>query len=290
MREFVRRHPIGSYFALTFAISWGGVLAVVAPGPIPAFPQDAERLFVFVYLAMLAGPIVAGVVLTAAVDGLDGLRGLRDRLLMWRVAPRWYAAALVTTPLVMLLAMVVLSPSPANYSPAFLRGDASGPVQAGSRAAFLALGLAVGIGAGLFEEVGWTGFALPRMIERLGTFAAGLSLGIVWGAWHFLAVLWGSGASIGAVPIPLFLAVALFSFLPPYRVLMTRVYERTRSLMVAVLMHAGLTSCMLILGPSVAGGALIAHDLVVAAVLWALVAIGGVALGPKAGRIAEAAR
>jgi hypothetical protein len=48
--------------------------------------------------------------------------------------------------------------------------------------------------------------------------------------WHFLAVWWGSARSFGSVPVPLFLIVALFTFLRPYRVLMVRVDERTGSL------------------------------------------------------------
>jgi membrane protease YdiL (CAAX protease family) len=274
MTAFLRRHPSASYFALAFALSWGGVLAVVAPGPIPAPPQQAQRLFTFVYLAMLIGPAVAGIALTAVVAGPRGVRDFRERLLRWRVATRWYAVALFTAPLLLLGTLVILLPLSREFVPAILTQGAavSGPVRATSATSFLLLGLGVGIGAGFFEELGWTGFAVPSVRSKRGIVSTGLFVGVMWGAWHFLAILWGSAGAFGSVPIPVYLLVALFSFLPPYRVLMVWVYDRTQSLLIAVLMHASLTASMVILGPPVSGSALLTHDLTFAGALWVVVA------------------
>jgi len=274
MTALIRRHPTASYFALAFALSWGGVLAVVAPGPIPAPPQESQRLFTFVYLAMLIGPPVAGIVLTAVVAGRRGLRDFRGRLVKWRVTVGWYAIALFTAPLLLLGTLGMLLPVSREFVPAiFTQGAAvSGPVRAASATSFLLLGLGVGIGAGFFEELGWTGFAVPSVRSKRGAFATGLFVGVMWGAWHFLAVLWGSADAFGSVPIPVYLLVALFSFLPPYRVLMVWVYDRTQSVLIAILMHASLTASMLILGPPVSGSTLLAHDLTFAGALWVVVA------------------
>ena len=45
----------------------------------------------------------------------------------------------------------------------------------------------------LFEELGWTGFATPTLRRRNRVLATGLIVGVLWGAWHFLVTLWGSG-------------------------------------------------------------------------------------------------
>jgi membrane protease YdiL (CAAX protease family) len=271
----VGKHASACYFILAFALSWAGVAAIIAQGEIPAAPARAEQLFPFVYLAMLVGPSVAGIVMTAVVSGREGLRAYRARLLRFRVPLRWYAVALLTAPLVLLVTLTLLRLASPQFAPAILSGStaALGPAKAGSLTAFALLGVGVGAGAGLFEELGWTGFALPSLRARHGVAGTGLVLGSLWGAWHFLAVYWGSAQAFGAVPIPAFLLVALFAFLPPYRVLMVRVYERTESLFIAILMHASLTASMILLGPVVAGGAAVVYDLAFGAALWLMVGL-----------------
>jgi hypothetical protein len=98
---FIKRHAVPTYHALAFAISWGGIIIVVGPGGVTGTTKPPDVLLPFVYLAMLAGPSVASLLLTGLVDGTAGFRELVSRLLKWRVGARWYAAALLTAPLLM---------------------------------------------------------------------------------------------------------------------------------------------------------------------------------------------
>src|SRR6476469_4522031 len=160
MRSFIRRYPAACYFTLAFGISWGGILAVIRGGPIPAPPDDAHRLFSLVYLAMLAGPSVAGIAMTGLVGGADGLRTYRARLVKWRVGLGWYAVALFTAPLALELTSIVLSQFSVDFVPAIFGSgaiDTAGPIQAGSVTSLLVLAAGVGIGAGFFEELGGRG-------------------------------------------------------------------------------------------------------------------------------------
>jgi membrane protease YdiL (CAAX protease family) len=272
MIALIGRHPAASYFLLALALSWGGVLAIIWPGAIPASAAEAERLFVWVYLAMLAGPSVGGLVITVLASGGTGLRAYVERLQTWRVDARWYAAALLTAPVAIALTLLALSVVSADFVPMIFSAQdyarAGGPIHAESAATFVVTGLAVGIGAGLFEELGWTGVAVPKMLTRHGVLATGVGVGLVWGAWHYLAIYWGSADAMGTVPAPVYLLVALFSFLPPYRILMVSVYQHTRSLPIGILMHASLTSSMLILGPAVSGRGLLMYDLALGTMLW----------------------
>ena len=112
--------------------------------------------------------------------------------------------------------------------------------------------------------------------------ATGLIVGVLWGVWHFL-VFWEHGSFSGALPLALLLASPLLLGLPAYRVLMVWVYDRTGSLLVAMLMHASLTATQLILRPLPASGSL-PLDLVLAwaAALWVVVAAVAVANGGQA--------
>jgi uncharacterized protein len=134
---------------------------------------------------------------------------------------------------------------------------------------------------GIFEELGWTGFAIPRMRQRYGVLGTGLIVGLLWGAWHFPLFVWGSGVTSVALPPALYLLVFLFTWLPVYRVLMVWIYDRTESLLVAILMHISLvaSNAILVLPLALAGVAGVTYDLVWAAMLWVVVAAVAVANG-----------
>ena len=261
---FLRTHPLVAYFALTFAISWGAVLVVVGPHGFPGTAEQVETLLPLAVVAMLTGPPIASIVLTWLIDGRAGVRGLSSRLLEWRVDARWYALALLTAPLVATTVLLGLSSFLPEYIPGILATD-----EPTSRLVF---GVTVAIGAGLFEEIGWTGFAVPRLRLRHSVLGTGLILGLVWGAWHLLVNLWASRTFTGTVPVPLYLSAGLFSSLLAFRVAMVWVYDRTGSLLLSVLMHGSLTACALLLSPPTTGVRLLTYDLVLAAALWAVVA------------------
>jgi len=99
IKAFIKRHPVLTYYALVFAISWGGFLLVGGPDLFAGTNWQTDPLFWFAVLAMLAGPPVAGLLLTGLVSGRAGFRELLSRLLRWRVDARWYAVVLLTAPI-----------------------------------------------------------------------------------------------------------------------------------------------------------------------------------------------
>lgn len=233
----VRRHPVATYFLVAFAISWTGVaLVFLRTGTVS--PDDDPRWAFLVFALMLLGPTAAGLGVTALVDGRTGLADLFARLGRWRVAPR-FSAALLVAPLMVALSLLVMR----GQSPAFTPA----PFVAASPGAVIVTALVVGLVAGLFEELGWTGFATPKMLERRTLLRAGLELGVLWMTWHVLADVWGAVEPYGR----LYLAhLALwFVALASYRVFMTWLYAQTGSLLLGVLMHASFTGSQALLGP-----------------------------------------
>jgi membrane protease YdiL (CAAX protease family) len=169
-------------------------------------------------------------------------------------------------------------------SPVFLPG-----IFASDAKVFIVLmSIVVGLIVGIFEELGWTGFAVPTLLRlRYGILRTGLIVGVLWGAWHVLGNdIWASAATSGELSLALFVTLRGVSLLVgqllAYRVLMVWVYERTNgSLLLAILMHASFAACTFILGPVAGPGAmsgtyLLAYDLALAAVLW--VVVGAVAV------------
>ena len=274
-KMFVVRHPVVTYFVLTFLISWGGIIVVLGPAAFTGATVPTEALVPLVFLAMFAGPSVAGILMTGLVDGKAGFHDLRSRLLKWRVGVRWYVVALLTAPLVATAVLLPLSFSFAGFLPGVFAAD--------DKVSLLVIGLAAGLMTGFCEELGWTGFVIPRLRRRYGVLTTGLIVGLLWGAWHF--PLFSGGDLSGALPLALFLSVQLFSFLAAYRVLMVWVYDRTRSLPVAMLMHASLTASTLILQPiDVTGMRVVTYDLILTAAFWLLIAALAMANGRQLAR------
>lgn len=273
---FIKRHPVLTYYVLTFAISFGGFLIVAGPGGIPGNTKQIDKLFPIALMTLLISPITAGILSTGFVHGKAGFRELLSRLIKWRVGVRWYAAALLFTPFLVTAILLVLS----LFSPIFLPDIFTTK----DKASLLLTGIMVGLMGGLFEEIGWTGFAAPKIRQYYGVLATGLIIGFLWGAWHIPVTFWASGDSSGALSLPLLLPPLLFYILvlPVFRVLMVWVYDHTDSLLITILMHASLTgSTLFVFKPQAIDVPLMIYYIIFAAVLWFFVIVVAGTKGSK---------
>jgi membrane protease YdiL (CAAX protease family) len=199
------------------------------------------------------------------------------------VHPGWYAVVLLTAPAMVLVAVMPLSAISANFVPNLFT--------AGDKAAILLPGVLAGLVAGLCEELGWTGYAIPRLRLRQGVFATGLIAGLMWGLWHVIVAYWGAGTPEGNLsPLVLVNQLAFyFGVLPAYRILMVWMFDQTKSRSLAMLMHASLTaSTTFILASPVDDLQRLVLHLTEAGICWALVGVaalmGALRSLPTAGR------
>ena len=204
--NLVGRHPLITFFVLAFGLSW---LAAI-PYALGLFPVPI----------LTFGPSLAAVIVAALTTGRAGLRELLSRITRWRVGLGWYAVALLASvPCFLLIVYVnVLWGAPA---PTAAQLGALGSL------AGLLLGLIINPFGGAWEELGWRGYALPRLQARHSPLIASLILGVLWAAWHLPMSI------TGLIPWPNVLAViglnVVFSWL----------FNHTRgSVLIAFLFHA----------------------------------------------------
>jgi uncharacterized protein len=209
------RSSVGPYFALTFGITTALQLpAVLAQRGF--LPGDPTAYLPLVGLGLL-GPMVAAVYLSFREGGKAQVRALFAPLLRWRVGLGWYALALFV-PAALLTGILSLLNLAGRQGPvAYLPGAGA---------------LVAGLVISTVEEVGWRGYALPRMQARWGAFTASTLLGVLWYLWHIPMFL---GA---AVPMDLVLVMLLYFV--GGSLLFTWIYNGTGgSLLLAVAAHFG---------------------------------------------------
>lgn len=164
MSAFVRKYPALSLLllAMLFGIA---PLAAVALGLLP--PGASE-------LGAISASL-AGIVLAASEGRKGGVRELLGRILIWRVGLQWWAFALLGTiiPAVAALYLFRLFGGPAV--------DWSGLKPLSSVVPTIII---LTILAGIGEEFGWRGFALPRLQARYNALVSSLIVGLIWGIWH----------------------------------------------------------------------------------------------------------
>lgn len=166
LTNWIRLSPLVAYFILVFGIEW--LLALVLPAFVPAM------------IALLIGswlPNAIGLLVTGVARGRAGLRELFAKVVLWRIALRWFAIALLL-PIAMALLAIGLYMLLGNAMPAFAPASQLLPIVL----------VAVFTGA-LGEELGWRGTALPRLQARWTPLISSLVLGLLWGLYHLPALL-----------------------------------------------------------------------------------------------------
>ena len=231
LAEILRAHQLTAYFALAYGVSWG--ILLVLYGAMHASAQVA----IFV---QTLGPTIAARIVLTAIGGDPAYRAMRRGGRMWRVGLGWYAIAILGLPAACLGAVALLPGG----------ADALRAAAPGAMASTFAFYMVFGFFSGpLFEEPGWRGFALPRLEQARGPLVGTLILGVLWGAWHlpqFLIPEWAAqngGADLGTIVAFLVLVVLLSP-------LLTWVYNRTGSLWMAMVTHAGINASLSIVPAS----------------------------------------
>src|SRR5215217_547739 len=218
--SLIRRHPLISFFVLAYALSW------IIESPL-VFLQDSISTTQILVIQILASsiPSVLAIVLTAIVLGRGALRKLLGRLLIWRVNLRWY--------LLIVLGPTALVLGALTFNTLLLGGPALSFFGMTLLPAVILLAFMIFPGSAMGEEIGWRGYALPRLQAGRSALAASLILGVPWSLWHL--PVWLTGAPSNPLSLFPVFAVAIIAS----SVIYTWVYNSTGgSLLLLVLLHA----------------------------------------------------
>lgn len=184
LKRLISGHPLLAYFVIAFIGSWGSLLPIALSrgvnglGILPYTPPDiafygAGILFTF------AGPALASLVVTAVISGRAGVGHLLRRCVQWRVGFGWYLVAIFGLLLIPLLGYSIFLGL--NLPLALLTHWQL------LLTVFLPAGVLIIFTASFAEELGWRGFALPRLQQRYGPVLGTVILGTMHALWHLPA-------------------------------------------------------------------------------------------------------
>lgn len=184
-----------------------------------------------VFMAMVHAPTIAAVIVLFKDEGLSGINNLFRQLKYWKFPLKWYVVALLLFPLAILAGLFFMGLFSPSYAPVF-------------SLSILAIATILST---LWEEIGWTGYATPRMLNRFSPLKTGVYLGIIHTFFHLAADYWGAGIFFGKFYLAHFLLwmVGLIVL----RIIIMWIYVRTKSLVLGWLTHFSYTGGQVILVP-----------------------------------------
>ena len=215
------------FFAGAYAWTWSfNLVKILAQRGFVSVPMP----FIVLDIAAGLGPLVAALAVTSYEAGGAGRRALLGQLLRWRVPVQWYAVAV--------LGPVALAA--AAFGGWVATGGSAPPAEALGHwtlipVFFVYILLA---GGGVDEELGWRGYALPRLQQRHGALVASVILGLAWAGWHIPA-WFTQGSGQDAISFPVFVVSVTAA-----AIVLTWLYNSTGgSLPVVVLAHTIFDLC-----------------------------------------------
>jgi membrane protease YdiL (CAAX protease family) len=229
VRRVATSYPLTSFFVLAYALSWLAwspwFLSEAGTGLLPF---DGGRFSTLLNIAALVlGPTLSALLVTGASDGREGVRRLLGRVVLWRVGLRWYAFVLLGISAIVLVSALVMPGAFASFDASAVPSVLFLYVVAGLFFLFA--------GGPFFEEIGWRGFALPRLQGRYGPLGGTLILGVLWALWHlplFLIPTWDTPHG-SPLDVALFVVLAV-----GIAVVLTWVFNNTKgSVLMTILAH-----------------------------------------------------
>lgn len=252
---WVARHALPLYFLLAYAISWAIEIPVALSTQGVISTQVPPALYYFASF----GPFLAAMIIVTATEGLPGLRRLFSGLAKWRVGKGYAFFAIFMPPILFVIAFLVSR---------LLQGSWPDPSLLGNIDYLPRLGVLGVLGIwlltfGLGEEMGWRGFALPRLQAGRSAFSAALIVGVLHTFWHLPAFFFrDTYIAMGLLGLPMMLvSVVSASFI------MTWLYNGTRGSLLMVVLFHGLFNFFSV---SEAGGESAAIIMSAVIVFWAV--------------------
>lgn len=217
MKKWIQKYQLLSFFILSYAIMFG-----VTFGYINQNPSQPVQQWSLVWFFSIFSPSISALIISGIIGGIPEIKRLLTGFTHWKVGWRWYfwAAFLILGPLAITMIYKALRNPSAGIRP--------------GETIFSMLGIIVFqlFSGPIAEELGWRGFALPRLQAKYTALVSSLILGVIWTCWH-IPYFFVTGATQMSIPFPIYLVLVL-----TITFYLTWLFNNTRgSLIITILAH-----------------------------------------------------
>lgn len=220
LKKAAYNNRLWKFILLAYTLTWifWVPMSVISRGLI-----DAKVPLLLLNGLGVIGPSLATIIMVAFSRGKYGVWNLIKKLLEWRVHFGWYIYAL-TMRLVILIVVYCLFFLTSRITVNFAKIDLIKIIMLFLYYTVCALG----------EEIGWRGFALPKLQEKFNPLVSSLILGVVWSCWHLPLFFTQGGEHINK-PFGYYMLNMI-----AFTIIITILYNRTKgSILLATLFHGG---------------------------------------------------
>ncbi|OPA77873.1 CAAX protease [Paenibacillus selenitireducens] len=238
LKKYFESRPLTSFFIMAYLFSW----IILIPFILSQWNilPDTKWFSIFFVANAFVGPMLSSYIMIRTLEGKEAWRNIGKSIRQVRVGLKWYVFSLLVIPAIVFLGMVLLNGELPTFHGLTFQFFVTYPINL----------IVVFFGGGPFpEEIGWRGFALPRMQSQFGPLKATLLLGILWAFWHLPHFLTsaqkggpGSDLSLLYFNLPNFIVLCLAT-----SIILTWVYNCNQgNLFIVMLVHASLNTFSII--------------------------------------------
>jgi uncharacterized protein len=211
--------PLILFFVIAFGLAWILMSLPIARN-FGILSDEVPLDFLLIFGAWVPN-IAAFIVIGFVIKQKNGIKTLLQGWTKWKMHPGWYLLAF--SPVLFGFITMGLFQVIHGYSPS--AGLFNDP------AIFLGLLVLITFTGAMGEELGWRGFALPRLQTKMSAFRASILLGLIWALWHL--PLWFAGMGFEEIPYGAYVLIGI-----SFSVLVTTACNNTNgSLLIATLFH-----------------------------------------------------
>jgi hypothetical protein len=190
---WIKNHQLISYFVVAYLIMFGVMFSFIALNPSKPLQPWSPVWFFSIF-----SPSISALIVSWIIGGKSEVKHLLAGFTRWKIGFRWYfwAAFLFLGPLVIAFIYMALGHPFPGLQPGVTITKMLGII------------LFTLFSGPVAEEMGWRGFALPRLMKKFNALVSSLILGVIWTCWH-IPFFFSTGATQMSIPFPIYLVLVV---------------------------------------------------------------------------------